>query len=466
MTTASTARSRQTTAAARIGRQSLIGIAVRFSGIGLSYLTLVVLTRQLGVEQYGAFCALLSLSTLMGAVFTAGSDRLATRTISALNDTSRIELIREVVLAHAVALIGTGIGLAMLAAAYVFGGRVMDVGYIGPIASLAMVVFPVMVLVSLRQWIALPLHGAAASIVPEQLVLPATLLSLIGVAHWTGIPVDFSTVAVLYAISGLFAWCVGVRFSAVHLLLQDGMKSPVAARDVIARVRSGMPFLSATISTVMMSRSVPLIVAGICGLGATGKLSVAVQLAAIAAVPLMIVNLAIVPRCVRHHTAHEHEALASTVRIACTLCVGLTLPLGIVIVMFAESAVGLLDKDFSGSEVLLSILVVGQCINACCGPNGSILQMVGREKLYSSTLLMTNSAQVVVVLLAAWTGNIEAVAIGIVMVESVRNVLLSVLLWKKERLLMLPTVNLSWSDASVAAESDRDIVPRSLDRAA
>ncbi|MDB4614748.1 oligosaccharide flippase family protein [bacterium] len=465
MSAPSTSKRRQRST--RMGWQSFTGFAVRFCGIGLSYLTLLFLTRHLGPEQYGAFSAVLSLSALLATVMTAGADRIATRSISSLGSDSRIELIREVVVTHAVALVGVGLGLATLTAVYVFGGHYIDVGSAGLIASLAMVVFPVMVLISVRQWIALPLHGAAASIVPEQIVLPALLLASAAVIKTLGFTFDFSLVAILYAASGFVAWCVGVRYSDVRGLLNEGLKSRVTAGDVMARVRSGMPFLSATLSTVMMNRAVPLIVAAVCGFAATGKLAVAVQLAAIAAVPLTVVNLAIVPRCVKQHTRRDHASLARTVRLACTLCVAMTVPLGLGLLFFSETAVGMMGKDFQGASTLMSILVIGQCINACCGPNGSILQMIGHEKLYSSAMLMTNSAQVVAVLLASVTGNLVAVALSIVVIEGLRNIVLSVLLWQKERLLMLPTFSVFRTQAAAVVDDDeRSDSPPALGRAA
>jgi O-antigen/teichoic acid export membrane protein len=427
--------------AARLSWQSLTGFAVRFCGIGLSYLTLLFLTRHLGTQQYGAFSTVLSLSALLATLMTAGTDRIATRSISSLGKDGRLELIREVVMTHAIALLGIGLGLGALAAAYVFGGALFNVGSVGLIACLTMAVFPVMVLVSVRQWIALPLHGAAASILPEQIILPATLLVSAAVLRATGFQINLQTAVILYALSGLIAWWIGVRYSAVRELLNEGMRKSLTAKDVFARVRSGMPFLSATLSTVMMNRAVPLIVAVVCGFHATGRLAVAVQLAALAAIPLSVVNLAIVPRCVKQHARGDHSGLARTVRLACTMCVGLTLPLAAGLMYFSEFAVQMLGRDFHGAAGLLSILIIGQCINACCGPNGSILQMIGYEKLYSSALLMTNSAQVTAVLLAAVTGNLTAVAISIVVIEGMRNIVLSGLLWQRERLIMLPTLN-------------------------
>lgn len=426
---------------ARMGWQSLTGFAVRFCGIGLSYLTLLFLTRNLGTADYGAFSAVLSLSALLATLMTAGTDRIATRSISSMGKDSRLELIREVVVTHAVALVGIGLGLGALAAANLFGGALLNTGSIGMMACLAMIVFPVMVLVTVRQWIALPLHGAAASILPEQIILPAVLLGSAVALQVAGFPIDLQTAVILYAISGLIAWWIGLKYSAVRSLLNEGLRDRVSPREVFARVRSGMPFLSATLSTVMMNRAVPLLVATICGFSATGRLAAAVQLAALAAVPLTVVNLAIVPRCVRQHSRGDSAGLARTVRLACTLCVAATVPLAAGIVFFSDFAIYLLGPDFDGTAGLLSILVIGQCINACCGPNGSILQMIGYEKLYSSALLMTNSAQVVAVLLASVTGNLMAIAIAIVVVEGIRNLVLSGLLWQKERLLMLPTLN-------------------------
>ena len=438
--------------------QMAAGFVVRILGIGLSYVAMVFLTRQLGAHLYGMYTAALATASVLAIFLTAGTDRLATRNVSGLTAEHHGRLRREITLTHAIALLGIGLGLILLVCTLIAASYWAPASSVLNILPLVMLAFPVFVLTTVRQWITLPLAGAAKTILPEQLIQPVVLvLTVLAAGALFGRP-GVGTIVFAFAAGGFVAWWFGLKNSDLYSQLKTGLQDEISVADLVKRTQQGLPFLSASLATVTMTRTVPLVVGIMCGYAATGQLAPAIQLAALAALPLTLINLVTMPICARLHQTHAFTELRQTARRACTLCVMGTIPIAVGLIVFKDSAAELLGRDFSTTGNLLTILLVGACVNACCGPNGTIMQMTGNEKLYSSTLIMTNTAQIVCVMLAGLTGNLTAIAISIVCVEVIRNIILSTLLWQRTGLVMLPSLKSLWPSGGTTDEFNSPVI--------
>jgi len=86
------------------------------------------------------------------------------------------------------------------------------------------------------------------------------------------------------------------------------------------------------------------------------------------------------------------------------------------------------------------VLVVGQLINATLGPNGPTLQMIGLEREAAWVESAATVVRLSAVALAASEGSIVGVAFAIMATSTLRNVLLSTMLYRRAGILTLPQV--------------------------
>lgn len=408
------------------------GLAVRAAGMALGLAVTVFLGRTLGAEELGAYVGTLAVCTILANLVASPADRLAARRIAALGD-DPTGLAREIGAAHIV------VGLSMLAVELV-----LVAGSVAPfpeetrtVFRLAVLVAPVLAILALRQWIALALQGVAASLGPEQIGLPILFLAAAGIAARQA-TFGPTQALLIYGAAGGLVWLVSSWRSGLLSLLRDGVRELPSWSALRRRFREGRPFvLLSTVGVVPIYATVP-VVAALLDLADAGRLAIAMQLTGLVAVPLQIVSLAIMPRCARLHHEGDTEALNTLVRTASTISFALGLGLAAALLASSDLILGILGPTFAATSGLISVLVVGQLVNAALGPNGPTLQMIGfeRDAAWVETAAMV--LRLLAVAVAASVGSILGVAFAIAATTTLRNLLLSIALYRRAGIVTLP----------------------------
>ncbi|MFC1707847.1 oligosaccharide flippase family protein, partial [Planctomycetota bacterium] len=350
---------------------------VRVVGLGLVYLLTVALARLLGVEVYGDYAAAVSLAAILATVGAAGMPTLATRRLA--QTTGRPQVVAVVRVIFAVTMLGIAIVLLSAAVSSVFLDRELPAHLV-----FAMLLFPVVSLIRVRQGIALPVLGATRAIAPEQIILPILLilavwlLSLLTELH--------ALLAITaHAVAGLVALTAGVWDLWKAGVLRVGGNAATehvtpAVRSMIARTaRVGLPFLFTELPRVLVGNIDIVIATAVLGSKAGGVYAIASRFANLIALPLLVVNLTYMPDFARLSKRAEQSELEVLARKAA----GLSLLGGAAVfgalLLFHEGLLTLLGSGFSDVLPLLAILGVGQMTNSILGPNGAILQMTHNE---------------------------------------------------------------------------------------
>ena len=152
-----------------LARPTINGIAVRAVGLTFGLGVAAFLARNLGAQDLGAYQGVLSIGVILGSLAAATAERPVSRRIAGLDEEDPKELPREVLLAHVVVAIAIVAIVLVLAAGSLLPAIPEEVRMTLRLAAL---VAPGIAILSLRQWIALPLQVVAASLAPEQLGQP------------------------------------------------------------------------------------------------------------------------------------------------------------------------------------------------------------------------------------------------------------------------------------------------------
>lgn len=418
-----------------LARSAVRGLLVRSVGLALGFVSAAVLARTLGAEGLGAYQGTLALGVIGGGLAAAITERPTTRRLATLDPVvGKPTVAAEIQVAHVAA------GLAVIAV--VLGLLVASVVPGVPDAwraalRVAALITPGAALLSLRQWIALPLRGVAASIAPEQIAAPILFLVLLGAVS-TRFLVRAEVVAVLYALATMVVWIVAAWRLGVLAAIRRARRPTRWLPVLVDRVREGRPFVGLTTWGLLPVYATIPIVAALGDVADAGRFAVAQQVAGLVGVPLQIVSLAAMPRCARLHAEGDDVGLAKVVRLACGLSLGLGGLCALVLAIGIEPILAVFGPGFAAAAQLVAVLVAGQLVNAALGPNGPTLQMIGREHDARRIEAATTVVRLVAVAVAASAGSAVAVA-GVVAATTVaRNVALTVTLHHRSGILALP----------------------------
>jgi O-antigen/teichoic acid export membrane protein len=417
-------------------KPTLSGGAVRAAGVAFSFGVGLFVARTLGPEQLGAYQATLSVSIILAAIGIAGTAQPSMRRIAALTDGEGMGISREVALAH----VQTGVALLVIEVALLSGAAFA--GASDATQSLLLhvaMLIPGLALLSLRQWIALPVQGTAGSLAPEQIGLPVVFaLLVLLVAGPAGLAA--SEALVMYALACGLVWLVTAWQSGLLALLFRGLQPGPAVADLPARFRVGRPFVILALVDMLSTYTVVPLVAGLLNLESAGQLAMATQFAMLVGLPLQVISLTIMSQCIQLHRDHDVGGLESLVRTAATLSFGLSAVLAIGLYLFFDVVLGVVGPGFGQSGQLLPILIVGQLINAVTGPNGPTLWVVGRESDVVRVQSVAAILHLGAVAGAAYSGSVVGVAVAVVAASAIRNVLMSLVLYRRVGVVLLPYV--------------------------
>ena len=420
-----------------LARPAVYGIAVRAIGLALGLATAMFLARHLAAEDLGNYQSVLAICIVLAGQSSALVERPASRRIAASDRGDRSALSQEVASAHLVA------GTVVLATSLLLVASSLLPGVPDSTRAVLRVVglvVPALAVQSLRQWIALPLQGVAASLGPEQLGQPLVFLGVAGLAAslgWLG-PME---ALVIYAFACWFVWLVSSWRSGLLVHLVEGVRRLPAVRSHRARMREGRPFVVlAAVGVLPVYATVPL-VAALLGSADAGRTAIAVQLSGLVGVPLQMVSLAMMPRCARLHRDRNTAALDGLVRRACTISLVFGLVLAALLLVSLDTILRLLGPSFAAASGLVVVLVLGQLLSAALGPNGPTLQMIGLERQAVRIESLATVLRLVAVAVAAALGSTLGVAFAITVTVMLRNLLLSATLYRRAGILTLPVLS-------------------------
>jgi O-antigen/teichoic acid export membrane protein len=109
-------------------------------------------------------------------------------------------------------------------------------------------------------------------------------------------------------------------------------------------------------------------------------------------------------------------------RSATRVTVIVSVPVAMLLLVFAEPLLSLIGPEFVTAAPVLRILVVGQVVFALTGPSGLTLAMSGNERANLMISLVSAALLLAVVPLAAQTAGLVGVALAVAMMLSARNV--------------------------------------------
>jgi O-antigen/teichoic acid export membrane protein len=409
--------------------KGIAGTAVlRLSALALGFVTNIVLARVLGVDEFGVFSYVLAWVGLLSAVGVFGLDRLLVREVAIYDRQDAAGLLRGLLVwAHltsfAISLGMVGLGICLR----------WNSGFRGmlPVAGCFLVLI---VLLRISASALQGLHRILRGQLAETLVQPAACLVLIAIVglllRWK---LAAPQVLTIYLIAAGVAFVFGIW--QLQLALPDGVQSAKPQYTANLWLLGVLPLFLISVLD-MLNRQASFLILGIfSGPDALGAYAAADRLAQLVAFPLAVINLTLAPSFATLHQTGDHVALQRVVTRSARLVLMGSIPIALALIFGGHWFLLLFGKDFTGGQIPLTILCVGQLANATMGSVGYLLIMTGHGRDAAIGIGVGAGVDLVLsrVLIPIWgaSGAAAATAISLIL----WNIILAVFVWRRTGIL-------------------------------
>lgn len=364
--------------------KSIVGVAaVRLLGVVTGFLSVVLLARLLGPEQYGIYAFTLATITLLSLPANTGLCTLLLRTAARQRSSTSVSELRGLWnwtngTAVAVATtLGVVAWLAINRAGITSLSSNLDVLFASGAALLLLTP-----LLALRTALLSGLGNVAHGQSLDNIVKPLVFVLLItGVAASS--PQAWSVTATQAVLAITFSTAIALIVGQHFLRHSRPRNWRTTVADYIPRqwLRAAWPLTLVGAGHILM-RYVDVVMLGFWHSSTeVGIYRATYQLASLATLPHQVAVLAYAPLFAGHPASHDHAGLQRLATRCARLASTGSTPL-LVLLLIASSPLLTLffgDPYRAGAPVLVA-LCIGQLINVVAGPVGMLLNMSGHER--------------------------------------------------------------------------------------
>lgn len=371
----------------RLRQGTVEALALQAVGFGLLFLMHSVIGRSVGAKGYGSFTYALAVANILAIVASLGLPEALLRFVSQYVEQERWSLLRGVLKrAYEFTFLS-----AVLTALILWG--VSYSSFVPPDLSLsirfAAVLLVPLSFVQLRGKVLRGLQRMIASIVPDQVVVPLLVISVVPLFSLS----TSSDVLLVYTAAAFVAFLVG------SIWLWRSI--PELARSAEPEFKSrhwlavSLPMMFVGLGHLIMNRTDVIMLGALSSVESVGLYSAADRIAYLNIFVITAINAICAPllsAAFHGNRIDDFEAVWS--RAAIWSAAG-TLPLFALTMVWPQWILGFFGPEFTEGAVLLRVLAVGYFFIALTGPVGAVLLMIGRERIFASTTLIMTVVNVV-----------------------------------------------------------------------
>jgi O-antigen/teichoic acid export membrane protein len=352
-----------------------LAFILQAAGTGLRTLVQVILAREMGAEEFGAYSFVLGWVTAFALVGGLGLPEALLRFVPQYEASLDWARARGVIaFARATAIVGGGL-MGPIGALLLLEVRPDGVDA-GAIVGGALLV-PLLALLNYQTDLMRAFRSIAFAYGPFHVLRATFMIGLVViVGMWgPGLNANGAVAAAVMALS----LTVGVQAIGVN---SRSRELPVAAvnRDGWSSwLRVSMPILAVGVSGLIFDVAGVLVAGFVLGAGDAGLYAAASRIALLVGFGLTAVNAVVVPMLTRLHVDGDVVRLQRFVRRVAQLSLVAGVVFGVLIVALASPLLGFFGSGFTDAEGALRILVIGQVIHASTGPVQYLLTMTGHQ---------------------------------------------------------------------------------------
>ncbi|OGL42966.1 MAG: hypothetical protein A2042_03140 [Candidatus Schekmanbacteria bacterium GWA2_38_11] len=414
----------------RLAKGAAGTFALKLIAAGLAFIISVLLARLLGVSGYGIYAYAIAWVNFLVVPAAVGLEKLLIRDIPTYQTQFKWSLMRGLIKLSNQAVLVVSLFIALFA---IFISWILS-SYLNPqmllAISIAMVMLPFIALIRIRQATMQGLSQVVLGQLPEMLIQPLLFIILVGCVYLL-----FGNYLNAPLAIGANAVTTGITFIVGTKMLQRTLpqKTMEAIPEYKTRdwVCSALPLLLLNGLRVINAQADIIILGAIKGAEVAGIYAVANRGAGLITFVLIAVNAALAPTIASLYAAGDMRRLQEVITKSARIILLISLPIGLSLILFGQWFLLLFGHGFIKGITALSILSIGQIVNAATGSVGILLVMTGYERDAAICTGVSGVLNVVLnmVLIPIW--GIEGAATATASSVIVLNLLLAIWAYKR-----------------------------------
>ena len=358
-------------------RGASLAFLLQVAGAGLAFAMQVLLGRWLGPTDFGAYAYVIAWSGLLAVAAGLGFPTTVLRFIpfySSHGDWSRL---RGVVRVSFLATLAASCVLAALGTAVVLVAHLAAGAAIDPNTIVGLWLVPLLALMRLQQETVRGFRRIGLAYAPSLVVRPLLVIAgaaaCVALAHLTSTSALTVTAA---AIACLLAIQIGLFWRG----LDPAAKAAEPRYETRAWIRVALPLLLIASFTIVLSQTDIVMVGAFLGSHEAGLYTAASKTASLVGL-VLIATTAIAAPMISSLIAHDrHEELQSLVTAVARWTFWPSLAIAAFLALLAKPILGLFGHQFEAAHWELTLLLVGQLVNAMAGAVGYMMILSGNQR--------------------------------------------------------------------------------------
>ena len=364
--------------------KGLAAFILKIIGSLLSYVFLILVTRNSGAEVWGFFALCLAILNITSIFSRMGIDIAVLKFISSFKD--------DIVKVKAIYLKGLELvflfSLFSTILLYFLSEFIADTIFNNTqltfyIQLMAFAIIPFTIIyLNAQSFRGLKKisHFAFFQYVSKFLL---AIIFFVGISFFTKIPVQEN---IFYAfIASLYC---GMILSVVLLKKEDVLEKGFSSVSKKELLKTAFPMMLSASILLIMSWADSIIIGIFKTEVEVGIYNVSIKLAMISGIVLAAINSIVAPKLSQTYNNGKKEEFKSIVRESTSIIFFSSVPILIFLITFPEFLLSFFGSEFIIGKTALYILLIGQTINAFSGSVGVIMQMTGKEKLFQNLLIV------------------------------------------------------------------------------
>ncbi|MBD3867920.1 MAG: flippase [Acidobacteria bacterium] len=354
------------------------GLLARSAGVGIGFLSHVLLARLLQAEEYSRYIYVLTWLNVLVLLGKAGLDTATLRFVAAYRSSGEAGRLRGFLRKSRSIGFTVSVLVAATAGAVVtaLSGRLDPVLYSAFLVSC--LALPVNGLLAIRSACLQAMKQVIRAELPQSVARPALTLAgawllfrILGRA-----PRSDETLGA-YLAAGILALVVVEYWNRSALSGVETAAPPEYETGLW--VKTAMPLLLISGFHLVLNQTDTLMLGMIRSTGEAGAYAVASRVTQLIFLGQWAVNAIAAPMFSELHHGGKKERLQEAATYAARAAFLVTVPLAFGLVFFGRQVLAIFSSEFTVAWTALAILAAGQIIHVLCGSVGLLMTMTGRE---------------------------------------------------------------------------------------
>lgn len=357
----------------RLLSSSLSSVVLRAVAAVAAFGVNVLVARALSVSEFGVYALGITWLTLAPTLACFGTDVVAMRFIASSRPQDGATARGVATWGARTALrLGGAVGLASVLYALFWQPETASQGWS---LALLFVALPAVALAQTQTGVLLGLGRVVPGIFIERLARPLGLGLALSVVY---------ALAPEWRLLATFLGLVFTQFTTV-LLGSRWIRStltPITYDGAAARGwrQAALPIAMTSVLGAMSANLDTLLIGAWQPAEAAGIYRAASQLAALVGFALTSSNAVVAPVISRLYAGGQLTELQRTLRLSVGFVGLVGSGVTVALSVFGDHALGLFGTEFTRGFGALQVLLVGQAVNALCGPTGNVMNMTGHQR--------------------------------------------------------------------------------------